>query len=565
MKRLEKLILLLILLFLMPTLTSAQSLDWVKTMGGTAYESGYAIAVDDAGNVYTTGAFKGTVDFDPNAGTDSLTAIQDFDIFIQKLDVKGKLVWAKSMGGTGEDEGYAITVDPTGNVYTTGPFQGTVDFDPNAGTYDLTATGSRDVFIQKLDKDGNLVWAKSLEGSAASFAHQIALDDSGNLYLAGSFEGAVDFDPGNGMHMVTSNGAEDVFILKLTANGDFLWVKSVGGLNFDYPAGIALDGAGNIYICGSFSQTVDFDPGAGTHIFSTIPAILGLFILKLDSNGDFSWAKQVYGTADTEAQGIAVDGEGNVCVIGSFSETADFNPGTDTFNLTAVGFYNIFVQKLDSNGDFIWANSMVGEGIAAPLGLSIDDSANIYTTGFFTDSIDFDPGTGISMLKTKGDFDTYIQKLDSQGNLRWVYEVGGTNQVIGQGIAVDNRENVHITGDFVGTVDFDANGGRVTTAVGDGDIFTLKLTTNGNVAIETIRPAHLRLYPNPSHGYFTIDLPSGTRGDLQVVDHLGRQIGVYPLPSSQPAVDLSHLPAGVYHVCVALDSGEKFLGKVMLK
>jgi len=126
----------------------------------------------------TTGYFHGTVDFDPGAGTTNLTSAGDLDIFVHKLDASGNLVWAKRIGNTGEDDGYYITTDASGNVYTVGNFQNTVDFDPSAGTSNLTAAGGKDVFIHKLDPSGNFLWAKSWGSSSTDVGYSVSTDAS---------------------------------------------------------------------------------------------------------------------------------------------------------------------------------------------------------------------------------------------------------------------------------------------------------------------------------------------------------------------------------------------------
>ncbi|MBI4946033.1 MAG: SBBP repeat-containing protein, partial [Bacteroidetes bacterium] len=166
------------------------SFTWAKSMGGTDNDRGYSIAVDGSGNVYTTGVFTGTADFDPGAGNYPLTAAGVdglSDIFISKLDASGNFVWAKRIGDTDNDRGYSIAVDGSGNVYTTGFFRGTVDFDPGAGSYPLTAAGSQEFFISKLDASGNFVWAISMSGISAGYS--IAIDGSGYVYTTGLFWG----------------------------------------------------------------------------------------------------------------------------------------------------------------------------------------------------------------------------------------------------------------------------------------------------------------------------------------------------------------------------------------
>ena len=130
---------------------------WAKTIGGTLQDGNGSIAIDSSGNVYTTGFFQDTVDFDPGAGTSNLTSAGNLDIFISKLDTDGDFMWAKRLSGTDSEGGVSITVDSSGNVYTTGYFNSTVDFDPGAGTSNLTSAGNNDIFISKLNTDGDIV------------------------------------------------------------------------------------------------------------------------------------------------------------------------------------------------------------------------------------------------------------------------------------------------------------------------------------------------------------------------------------------------------------------------
>src|SRR5262249_36288313 len=159
----------------------------------------YSIAVDASGNVYTTGYFTGTADFDPDAGVFNLTAAGSFDIFVSKLSASGNFVWAKVMGGGSDDLGQSISVDASGNVCTTGYFTGTADFDPGAGVFNLTAAGYYDIFVSKLDASGNFAWAKAIGGTGGDEGYSIAIDSSGNVYTTGAFGGTVDFDPNAGV------------------------------------------------------------------------------------------------------------------------------------------------------------------------------------------------------------------------------------------------------------------------------------------------------------------------------------------------------------------------------
>jgi hypothetical protein len=456
--------------------TNAQNLEWAKSFGGTSNDFGYSITVDASGNVYTTGRFEGTVDFDPGAGTNNLTSQGFSDVFIQKLDPSGNFLWAKSFGGTSGDVGGGITVDASGNVYTTGYFQGTVDFDPGAGTNNLTSQGSGDVFIQKLDPSGNFLWAKSFGGTLFDEGNSITVDASGNVYTTGRFEGTVDFDPGAGTNNLSSQGSYDVFIQKLDPSGNFLWAKSFGDTSGDKGYSIALDASGNVYTTGAFEGTVDFDPGAGTNNL-TSQGSGDVFIQKLDPSGNFLWAKSFGDTSGAGGNSITVDASGNIYTTGAFQGTVDFDPGAGTNNLTSQGSGDVFIQKLDPSGNFLWAKSFGDTLGDVGRSSTVDASGNVYTTGRFEGTVDFDPGAGTNNLTSQGFIDIFIQKLDPSGNFLWAKSFGDTINDVGLSITVDASGNVYTTGYFYGTVDFDPGAGTNNlSSQGSYDAFIQKMS-----------------------------------------------------------------------------------------
>ena len=449
--------------------------EWAKSMGGSSFDSGVSITTDASGNVYTTGFFYATVDFDPGVGTLSLTPSGGADIYIQKLDANGTLLWAKSMGGTGDDYGMPITTDALGNVYTTGNFRDTVDFDPGVGVLNLTSAGLYDMFIQKLDPNGNLLWAKSLGGSGFDQGVSITTDALGNVYTTGDFDTIVDFDPGVGTLNLTSAGVSDIFIQKLDANGNLIWAKSMGGTSEDFGHAITTDALGNVYTTGWFSAIVDFDPGTGT-LNLTTAGIYDIFIQKLDANGNLIWAKSMGGTGDDYGTSITVDALGNVYTTGYFETIVDFDPGVGTLNLTSAGASDIFIQKLDSNGNFLWANTMGGSSADQGISIIADASGNVYATGSFRDTVDFDPDTSTLNLISAGASYIFIQKLDPNGNLTWVKSMGGTLLDAGSS-TIDTLGNVYTTGYFDTIVDFDPGTDTLNlTSVGQFDIFIQKLS-----------------------------------------------------------------------------------------
>jgi hypothetical protein len=388
---------------------------WAISIGGpSSGEYINSIALDGFGNIYATGSFIDTIDFDPGAGTSNLTSKGSEDIFILKLDTGGNFIWAKSIGGTSNVNSVSIAVDGSGNVYTTGSFQDTVDFDPGAGTSILTSTGISDIFVSKLDAAGNYIWAKSMGGASWDFSTSIAVDGSGNIHTTGIFSDTVDFDPGAGISNLISLGTNDMFISKLDSLGNYLWAKRIGGtvepLGQDIANSIAVDRSGNVYTTGEFIGNVDFDPGTGSTILTSFLQ-KDVFILKLDTGGNFIWAKRIGDYYDSNATSIAVDGVGNVYTTGAFRGYVDFDPGTGSTFLTSTGYWDIFILKLDPGGNFIWAKSMGGTSSDGGFSIALDSSSNVYTIGAFGGTVDFDPGVGTSNLTSVGGADIFILKL----------------------------------------------------------------------------------------------------------------------------------------------------------
>ncbi len=554
-----------LIILLLTTIAFSQevSLKWAKSIGGADSEAARSITIDDNGNVYTTGYFGGIVDFDSGAGVFNLTSEGEKDIFIQKLDSNGEFLWAKSMGGNEWDMGYSIAIDDSGNVFTTGFFFETVDFDPGTSVYNLTSVGERDIFIQKLDTDGNFLWAKQIGGTTVDKGHSITIDEVGNVYTTGFFEGTVDFDPGVEIHNLTSVGTRDIFIQKLDSEGNFLWVRQIGGTGWEIVNSITIDINGNIYSTGYFGETVDFDPGIGIHNLTSI-GLSDFFIQKLDTDGNFLWANSMGGTDWDLANSITIDDNGNVYTTGEFRETVDFDPGTSVYNLTSVGEKDIYIQKLDTDGNFLWAKSMGGTGVDFGYTITTDNNGNVYTSGFFEETVDFNPDIDVNNLTSIGEGDIFIVKLDTDGDFLWAKSMGGTGGDYGRSIATDANGNIYTTGSFIGIVDFDPEEEVYNlTSDGEGDIFIQKLE-NSTLSLNDygIDTSYI-LYPNPSDGQFAIAFESVlTNVEVSVVDVLGRLI----YSSSYQNTDIINIeinnPAGVYLVEIKTPHGKKTISLI---
>jgi len=391
-------------------LDASGNLLWAKQMGGASNDYGSSITTDAAGNIYITGHFAGIADFDPGTGVFNLASAGNADIFILKLDATGNLLWVTRTGGNAEDFGYSVITDVAGNSYITGHFWGTVDFDPGAGTFNLTSSGSYEIFIQKLDPSGNLLWAKQTGGTSGENAYSITLDVSGNILTTGRFSGTTDFDPGAGTYNLTAAGLSDAFVQKLDPSGNLLWAKQLGGTDDDYALSVTTDAGGNSYTTGYFYGTADFDPGAGI-LNLTSAGNRDIYIVKLDPQGNLEWVRQTAGVLDDFSWCIHASAAGSIYITGFFFGTLDFDPGAGVSNLTAYGASDVFIQKLDASGNFVWAKQLGGMDYDSGYSITTDASGNIYTSGFFWATADFDPGAVTFNLTSAGHMDIFIQKM----------------------------------------------------------------------------------------------------------------------------------------------------------
>jgi hypothetical protein len=397
--------------------------------------------------------------------------------------------WAKGLCGSSDDEATAVAVDSSGNVYTTGYFEGTFDLDPGPGTYDVSSTGVAKMFVSKLDAAGNFVWGRGFSdvniNSSAGLA--ITADATENVYITGAFSNVVDFDPGPGTFSLSSAGSnDDIFILKLDAAGNFVWAKGMGSTAYDHGTGITLDPFSNIIVTGYYGFTVDFDPGPGTYTLSSVGAESG-FVLKLNPQGNFVWAKSytaISANAQCEPRGIATDASGNIYTTGAFyNGSVDFDPGIAVYSYSTTNFWEAFVSKLDSGGNFVWAKQFSGISSSCDgSAIKLDAVNNVYTTGSFGGTIDFDPGMGTYTVNSGASSNlTYISKLDVNGNFISVMNVTSTNPNRALSLALDANANILITGWFFGLTDFDPGPGTSNLSSLNQDIYIAAYTPSLNL------------------------------------------------------------------------------------
>lgn len=545
-------------------------LQWAKSLGGVSTSEtvfSNSVAIDINGNVYTTGTIKnGTADLDPGTGTYNLDFSVDGGMFISKLDAAGNFVWAKQFGNGAATTSYAvaIAVDKSGNVYITGGFQGTGDFDPGAAVENLTSAGNEDIFILKLDTDGNFVWVKRIGGAESDAGSSIAVDTIGTVYTTGWYNLEVDFDPGAGVYNLPSNGCPTcvhygAYVLKLDTDGNLVWAKQLGaGIGDAIGEAITIDASGNVYTTGDFSWlSADFDPGPGTFTLGNASPNHKTFISKLDESGNFVWASGLYAIGYNDyppsPHSIKVDGSGNVITAGYYTYRTDFDPGIDSFNLSPSNLsIDIYISKLDASGNFVWAKSIGSTSTDKANSIALDAASNVYAIGEFYGTVDFDPGPGTySITSRPSRIDIFMLKLNASGDFAWATDIAPTSDPYNSGqqaIAVDESGNIYAAGLYFGTTDFDPGTGEYNLIPsGASDIFVLKLGPSSAGTSEYTKISDISIFPNPAAAEINI-LFSKIQKDIVVklIDINGKTIQTTNFSGNQLVINQGEIPDGIY-------------------
>lgn len=478
------------LLIILPFFTHAQDLqfDWVRTTAGTLSDYSIANGSDGAGNVYTVGTFSGTADIDAGPGVYTMTSQGSSDIYIAKHNANGQLIWARQIGNDhGQNEGLRkMITDIAGNIFITGSFYGTLDFDPGPGVSNLVCTGlGYAAYLLKLDANGNFVWAKNIaQSDYGNIGYDVTQAVSGNVYVLGTFKGLTDFDPGPGTFMINStNTGQDIFISKFDAVGNYIWTKRFTGTQGQVGYSIRTDVLENVYTTGLFYGVSDFDPGPAVYNLTANSTITGswadAYVSKMDANGNLVWARQFDGAFGQEGFSLTVDPAGDIVITGVFAGNTDFDPGPGTFILnTSNQDIRSFIVKLDPGGILKWASQFGGtNAVVHARSVACDAQGNIYLTGMFINSADFDPGSTVFELNSQGSSNIiFIAKLKPDGSFAFAKQLATSSYSLAFCITVDAAKNVYVSGYFGGVQDFDPEAGvHFIGAKGSVDGFLLKL------------------------------------------------------------------------------------------
>ena len=409
---------------------------------------------DSSGNIIVTGYFQGNVDF----GGGTVSSLGGQDIFVAKYSSTGAYLWSKTMGSVADDYANALSVDRNGNAIVTGSFNYSVDF--GGGALNSASPGFSDIFLVKYSAAGVHQWSRQFGDSGNDTGYGVTADTSGNVVVTGSFVGVVDFGGG----WLTSNlNSNDIFVAKYSATGAHSWSRGYGSSGDDHGNAVATDSLGNVVVTGYFNSTIDFGSGPLTSAGNK-----EIFLLELNSAGQYGWSKRFGGISNDVANAVAIYGGGNIIITGNFHATVDFGGGP----LTSTSATKVFLAKYNSLGNHSWSKVFSGSVVADAAfaqGLAVDGNSNILITGYFQGNANF----GGQTLTSAGSHDVFAAKYSAAGAHSWSQRFGGFGLDQGKAIVADPGNNVILSGYINSGVSF---GGPTLTNLNGGDFYLVKLT-----------------------------------------------------------------------------------------
>lgn len=449
------------------------------------------------GGTFSTGWFTGTADFNPDAGASfTLTAGANNGMYVQKLNEEGQFQWAVAVKANAGSsiESSSICYDQYGtSLYLTGKYSGTINFNTGAGSNNLTAVGSTDVYVLKISTtDGSFIWVKSLGGSTEDVGTSIITQGS-SVYVTGTFTGSADFDPGAGSTTLTSAGLTDVFITRISTNGGLIWSKKVGGAEQDYSSSIISDETG-VVLVGSYQGEVDFDPNGGVTNVTALGSFGDAgFCLRLNSNGTLAWVRNI---SPVDGPTIGTANLNDIVKFNNDYYLCGYMAGTlimstaDGRNVggTPNNYDGGIVMKLDANGYPVWIKFIdnppgAQQAFENPTSIGVAiQSANgtigaLYIAGFALGTVDYDPNGTVASFNSSNDY--FITRWDTDGNFDWFNILQSCNSTwpkIYVHHVHPSWSAVYMTGEFNQTQDFDFSPANINsrTSLQDMDAFTVK-------------------------------------------------------------------------------------------
>jgi hypothetical protein len=489
--------------------------------------------------------------------------------------------WAFGEGGIGNDAATSVATDELGNTYITGNLAGVADFSGNT----IQGKGVYDIFLAKYDANGNFVWIRTA-GAQKNDQGNALRYHNGNLYLSGYFNDSLQI----ASSLYLGKGNTDVFVAKYDKDGNFLWANVAGGTGSDVSSSLDVDQFGNVYIAGSYSNSIQFDTttltttnlfkesfvakynssgqrqwaksviGNSTNLITGVASdkdasvyLCGFFggnfkydnttisssspsydimLLKINTDGQLAWLKKAGSTFEDGANAITCDKDGNPIMVGYFAGTASFDANTVTYK----SYNDVFVAKYDPQGNNQWVRAGKGQELDVAYSVVTDDNNNVIVTGMFQDEVDFDGN-----IQTGTKRDVYIVSYNANGNFRWMTKGGGGDTDCGLYVALKPNGDVVICGYYLYTCSF---GSIQIDYANNNDLFIASFTPPlvNSLSDEPNTEKHLFLYPNPTTSEVFIE--GLTKNEkCYLLNSVGERL---PIEIHENQISLSAFSSGVY-------------------
>lgn len=394
---------------------SVGQLLWVSTLGSVNNDWVTSITADNTG-VYATGFFVGTANFNPSSSTTRTSNNSSGDIFLVKYaSANGSLVFVNSLGGPSADYGGAITLDSKSNLYLTGSFESTTNFDPAAAAVNArTSRGDYDMFLAKYTSSGAFLWVSTMGSDGPDYGESISWDEaSSSIWVGGSYEGILNADPNDENVTLAAKGDSDGFYGNYNSgNGELLWAGSVASSGADYVATIEASSTG-IYVGGYFTGSATILGDNGNKTISSSDQDAFIFNINTYSH-EIAWVNTFGGSGLDYLSGITTS-YGNVCIAGSFAATMDVDPSGNQVLLanTSASYNPYFIKYNSADGGYVSSMTMGGNGADQAADV-ININGAIYWGGIFEGTnVDLDPGVGSITRTASGSYDLFLSRLNA--------------------------------------------------------------------------------------------------------------------------------------------------------
>lgn len=458
---------------------------WTYTFGGVEEEWGRAIGFGANGEIYLAGFFSDRVDFDPSpTKTDWHQSNGKTDSFYTFLNPDGSHRWTGTMGGMLWDSCLDLKVWGD-RIYFGGIFRGPADLNPKRKEdIRIGDPDSGNAYLTLLGTDRKYQWTRTIDSQGSSLIKALTVDSGGNILSTGDWNERADFNPGKHKDVRTTNIYDDAFVWKLDPKGKYIWAHTFGGTNRDSGFRVAVDAQDNIFVAGVCTGDVDFDPRGKGDVHVGM-GLWDAFLTSLSPEGKVRWSWTVGSATYDEAWGVGVGPDGRIYVTGYVSGTADFDAKGRGDVRELQGGADGFLSMFTPNGRYLETNilpGMNGNGQVVPRAMAIDAQRGVIAIGgYFSGTVDLDPGTGVDARTSNGSFDAFVVLLTLEGEHIESFTFGGDGQDAVFALGFDPGGNLLLTGPFYSqSVDFNTcGGGDIRQLAGLVDIYLTKYLCGG--------------------------------------------------------------------------------------